>query len=121
MLYDDLQEIVTDILSDPDIKQGTVRLMHKTAVAGSQPWKPGVPTNTPVELNATVRGASYKYVSTGLALATDFQVTFSVPSVLPTMDDYIEVNGEDYKIVEIIKLPASGTPVAIRCIVRRGS
>lgn len=120
MLYDDLQEIVSDILSDPDIKQGTITLISVTPAINAQPWKPGAPTETPIALDGTVRGVSFKYVQKELALATDLQVTFAVPSVLPTMADYIMVNNERYKIVQIEQKPASGTPVAFTAIIRRG-
>ena len=120
-IYDEMQKIASDVLSDPEFKQGVISYVR--IVPGSGPEDdPGPPTEiiTPV-LGGVVRGVSYKYVKDGLALSTDKIVTMPVVSgVTPNMRDFIEVDGERLKIVQDISTPAAGVRVVWKFIVRKG-
>lgn len=121
MLYDDLQKIVSGILSDPNITQGALYLVEPNATVGAKPWKTvaGVPTRTLV--NGAVRGVSKKYIDRSLAIETDLQAVIGVPAVPVTMSQYLEIDGTQYKIQHIENKPAAGTPVAIVLILRKGA
>lgn len=101
-------------------KQGVVELVQLTEGAGTDD-NPGTPTETRYTLDATASKASYKYVNTGFALATDMVIISSViDDVVPTMNDFIEVDGVRHKIVSDISVPAAGTKVLWKFIIRSG-
>ena len=120
-IYDEMQKIASDVLSDPEFKQGVISYVR--IVPGSGPEDDPGPANeiiTPV-LGGVVRGVSYKYVKDGLALSTDKIVTMPVvASIVPNMRDFIEVDGERLKIVQDISTPAAGVRVVWKFIVRKG-
>lgn len=127
-LYDDLQQVVREVLSDPDLKQGII--YYVDIVPGSGPVdEPGAPTEIPYELiGGTANGVSFKYVQQGLAIATDLQTIVPVdPRFTPNMRGFILTKnkltdvGVKFKIVEIVKKPAIGTTVAFLFIIRRGA
>ena len=115
-LYDELQAVTTGIMSE--FKQGDVRYVALTP--GNGPIdEPGEPTETEYPLQSAVRGAKFRYVQSGLAVATDLQVTCSVPSVVPDMNGFVKVDGVKHKIIGIDPKPAAGTPVAYVLIIRK--
>ena len=119
-IYDEMQNLANEILSDPDFKQNTIEYVR--TVPGSGPVdNPGPSSQVITELNATARGAQYKYVSTGLAAASDLQVTSAIhPDITPDVKDFIRIDGQLYKIQQIIPRPAAGTRVVWTFIVQRG-
>lgn len=125
-LYDDLQAVARDVLSDPDLKQGII--FYVDVIPGNGPVdEPGEPTQVPYELTGgTATGVSFKYVQDGLAIATDLQIVAPIdPRYTPNMRGFITTKdkatdpGVKYKIVEILKKPAVGTTVAVLFIIRR--
>lgn len=127
-VYDDLQAVARDVLSDPELKQGII--YYVDVVPGSGPVdEPGAPTETPYELTGgTANGVSFKYVQQGLAIASDLQIIAPVdPRFTPNMRGFILTKdkstdaGVRFKIVEIMKKPAVGTTVAFLFIIRRGT
>lgn len=120
-LYDEMQKIASDVLSDPEFKQGVISYVR--IMPGSGPIDDPGPADeiiTPV-LGGVVRGVSYKYVKDGLALSTDKTVVIPVvPGITPNMRDFIEVDGERLKIVQDISTPAAGIRVVWKFIVRKG-
>lgn len=119
-LYDDMQGLARDLLSNPDFKQGMIRLVVLTPGTGPVD-DPGLPTETVYTLpGAVARGVKFKYVAKGLALATDQQVTASIVDGIPigTDADFIEIDGLRYKIARLDQKPAAGTPVVVTYIVR---
>lgn len=116
--YDEMQAVATDVLSE--FKQGSISLVRVAASSGPG-WKPTAGSETTVALNAVASGVSARYVSSGLAIASDKQVILSgnvTPA--PDMSDYVLIDGARYKIVAIETKPEAGTPVAFVLIVRRG-
>jgi len=116
--YDDMQSVATNV--HDDFKQGTVRLVKITSGSGPA-YNPGAPTKTYYVLSATVKGVSFLFVQQGFSTETDFEVIASVRSdVTPDLDDFIEIDGVEYKIVKDISVPSAGTKVAWKFIVRKG-
>lgn len=118
-LYDDMQQIASDLFTEFD--QPTIKLIQMTPGSGSA-FDPGAATPTPQTLKgATARGVSSKYVRNGLAVATDLQVSFAGDNPAPKMTDFVDVNGDRLKIVNIVRKPASGVVIAWTVIARKGN
>lgn len=117
-IYDEISPVVREVFSL--VKQGSVVLM--SATPGNGPIdEPGEPTEIPHELEATARGASFQYVRSGMADASDSQVTFAANPAIPAPkgNDWLQIDGVRYKIVKIIKKPDAGEPLAYTIIARR--
>ena len=68
-----------------------------------------------------MKGVSFKYVTQGLAVASDLEVVAAVlSSVVPSEKDFIEIANIRYKIVQLINIPAAGTQIVWKFIVRKG-
>lgn len=120
-IYDEMQNVAADLLSDPEFKQGKIEYVR--VVPGGGPIdNPGASTFVPVEMPGGVaRGVSYKYVKDGLALSTDKTVILPVTAgIVPNGRDFIDIDGVRYKIMSDISTPAAGTRVVWKFIVRKG-
>lgn len=117
-IYDELQQTAREVLGE--FRQGTIKLI--SLVPGTGPDdEPGVPTETLTELEAVVRGLSYKYMKEGFSVATDFELTAAVvDGVTPSIHDYILVDDIRYKIVQDIPVPSAGTRCVWKFIIRKG-
>lgn len=119
-LYDELQDVASEILSDTDFKQVGISLIHVIPAAGP-PDNPGTPTEQTIPLDAVARGISFKYVKDGFAVASDIEVTCAVvDGATPTLNDFIMIGTQRHKIIQDISPPAAGTQVVWKFIVRRG-
>lgn len=119
--YDEMRDIATEILTDPDFKQGTIEYVR--IVPGNGPIDNPGPSTPVVTLipGGVAKGVSYKYVKDGLALSTDKTVILPVtPGVTPNMKDFIDIDGIRHKIVQDISAPAAGGRVVWKFIVRIG-
>lgn len=118
-LYDEMQSLASELLSNPDFKQGSTQLVVVTP--GNWPIdEPGPESETFHNLDGAVRGVKFTYVANGLAVASDLQITHAViPGVVPSMRDFVIVDGIRYKIVSVLPKPAAGTVVAYTLIIRR--
>jgi hypothetical protein len=116
-IYDELKPLAAEILGE--FKQGTIKLVRRVAGAGPID-NPGAATETETTLDAVAKGVTFRYVKDGFALSTDLMVTSAVvDGVTPTKDDFIDIDGTRYKIVEDISPPAAGTRVVWKFIVRK--
>jgi hypothetical protein len=98
--------------------QGTIKLIKITDGTGPA-YDPGDPVPTPYDLDGTVRGVSSKYVDGTLVLESDLQVTAAVHAIqTPTLKDKVSIDGNEYAIIKIIKIPAAGTTITNIIIVR---
>lgn len=116
VFYDEMQGIASGLLKE--FAQGTVEYVAITPGNGS-PDEPGAPTETLTPINAAVRGVSFKYVDGANVLASDLQLTMPGDTVVPDPKGFIRVDGTRYKIVQIVRKPAAGIPVAFTIIFRR--
>jgi hypothetical protein len=69
-------------------------------------------------IDATVTGVSQQYVDGTSVIATDKMVTAAVFDVAPTTSGTLSVDGQVLQIVRAWQVPAAGTPVAWKMIVR---
>ncbi len=114
--YTDMQNVANEVLSD--FKQGEIAYVIETLGNGPAD-DPGSSSLTTTELtNATARGVEFKYVS-GDVLASDLQIVFGAGIIEPQPQGYFTVDGVRYKIVEIKRIPAAGTPVSYIVVVRK--
>lgn len=117
-IYDEMQIVAKDVFKEFNQSE----IVYMKLVPGNGPIDdPGHSTLVPYTLEgATARGAKFKYVSTGLALATDTQVNMSVDNRFePDGKDFVSVNGVQMKIQKIIRKPQAGTPIAYTLIARK--
>lgn len=119
-IYSDLQPVVQEILGSADFKQGSTLLIQERPGAGPVD-DPGPPVRSaPVTLDGAVRGVKFSFVQLGLAVASDLQITHAVvPGVVPQANDIVSVDGSEYRVRQVVALPAAGTPVAYTLIIKR--
>lgn len=116
-IYDDLKPVAAGILKE--FKQGTIYLVQVVAGSGATD-NPGTSTEVKTELNATVKGVSFKYTRDGFAIASDLEVIAAiVDGITPNKNDFIEIDGKRYKIIQDMSPPAAGTRVVWKFIVRK--
>lgn len=117
-IYDDLQSVVQGVMAD--FKQGVIEYGAVTTGGGSvdDPGASSVAWTTLA--GAVANGVSAYYVTAGLALASDKQVTMAVQAgVTPRLKDLIRIDGVQYKITRVMTKPEAGTPVAYVLFVQR--
>lgn len=115
-IYEELQPVASELLKE--FKQGSIKLIQISSSGSSD-----APTNTEtsVDLDAVVRGLTYKYVKEGFSVQSDFIVSSAVVSdITPTLKDFIEIDGVRHKIIKDESPPAAGTRVSWKFIVSRG-
>lgn len=116
-IYDELKPVAQSLLKE--FKQGTISLIQIIPASGPAD-NPGAPTEITRTLDATVTGAPFKYVRDGFATVSDMMVTAAViDGVTITKNDFIVIDGIRCKIIEDVSVPASGTRVAWKFIVRK--
>lgn len=103
--------------------QGQIVLSHATAgTPGANPWEPVEPTITTETLKGAARGVDSRLVGTEVGgtvvLASDKQVTCAPPAIAYTAGDTLTIDGVPMHIIAVEKLPAAGTTVAVKFIVR---
>lgn len=114
--YQEMQAVASDLLGE--FKQGVIQYVALTPGTGPRD-NPGEPTETPHTINATARGVSFKYVDGTNIVSSDLQLTMPGDGIAPEMTGFIRVDGVRYKIVQIVRKPAAGTPVAWTVIFRK--
>lgn len=118
-IYDDLRAVATEIM--PDFKQGDIRYVSVTNVAGSAPDEVGSTSETvSAPLNAVARPVSTKYVDGTHIVQSDRQVVIPNDGITtPDMTGKVRIDGVNYKIINIMPRPAAGDPITWTVIVRR--
>lgn len=118
--YKEIQDVATELLTE--FKQGVIQLIIVTPGSGPA-HKPGPAIETPVTLvGAVARGIKLKYVTLGLGIASDYQVTHNVQEgATPQIGGHVLIDGVKYKIKNIIAKPGAGVVVAYTLIVSKGA
>ena len=100
--------------------QGTVTLTKPGATTpGPKSWDPPVLSEPVVyTLDATVKGVSAQFVDGTTILATDLEITAAIFGADPAPPDKVEIDGKAVVVLKTIRLPAAGTVVAWKFIVR---
>lgn len=100
--------------------QGAVTLTKPgETTPGPNPWDPPVVTAPVVyTLHAAVKGVSAQFVDGTTILATDLEITAAVFGADPAPPDKVEIDGKAVVVLKTIRVPAAGTVVAWKFIVR---
>ena len=118
-IYDEMQAVTRELFDDPIFKQGVIAYVQLQSVAGGTPDEPAANVEVTTVLSATAEPVSTKYVDGSHIFRSDVQVTAAAGTVTPSMSGYLTIDGVRYKIIEIMRIPAAGTPVVYVFIVRR--
>lgn len=116
-IYTEAQGIASGLFAE--FKQGIILFVAVTP-GGGQGHNPGPSSQVQYTLpGAVARGPEFKFLTAGLAVASDKQINSSVdPRFNPK--DYpagrMIVDGVEYKIKQFMAVPAAGTPVAWKFI-----
>lgn len=118
-IYDDMRNVANERLTE--FKQGVVQYIGVTTTAGSTPDEPASSNeDTPVTINATVRSVSTKFVDGTHIIQSDSMITMpNTGDTTPKMSGYFKIDGVRFKIIEIMPVPAAGSPIIWKVIVRR--
>ena len=117
-IYDDLQAVATELLTEFD--QGDVKLI-KVSSNSTAPDDHSVQNETSYDLKAVVKGVSAKYLKEGFASVGDLEMTCAVEeNIEPTINDFVVIKDLRYKIVQDFSVPAAGSVVARKFLLRRG-
>lgn len=116
-IYDELKPVAQSLLKE--FKQGSISLVQITPGTGAAD-DPGTPVEKSYNLDATVTGAPFRYVRDNLATVSDMLVTAAViDGITITKNDFIVIDGIRCKIIEDVSVPAAGTRVAWKFLVRK--
>lgn len=118
MIYDEMQALAREILGG-EFKQGQTYLVQITPGTGPVD-DPGLATRTVTPIDGVVRGVKWSLVNTGLAVASDKQITMSVvPGVVPEAGNKVLADGVEYNVREAIGVPGAGTPIVYTLVLSR--
>jgi len=116
--YDDMQDVVDDVLSE--FKQGVIQYIE--LIPGTGPDEnPGPPSEKPpVTLDAVARKAEFRYVNGTTIIESDVQISFAIRTDIEfKVDDFVTVDGVRMKITRAMTIPPAGTPVLHVLFARR--
>lgn len=117
-IYDELVPVVRDVMGE--FQQGEINLV-KLEPGDGPPDNPGPSTPVRTRLDATASGVSAKLVQDGFATATDLMViAATIDGIVIGVNDRIEIDGIQHTIVKDMTVPAAGTKLAWKLVVRRG-
>jgi hypothetical protein len=112
-IYDRLRTTTTRLMST--YGQGVVEVGTTTTVDGAEEWLPPTGTTTWEEIDAVVSGVSKEYVDQVNIVASDRQI-LTQAEISP--GQLIRIDGAVVMVLSVVPIPAAGTPVAVRYIVR---
>ena len=126
-IYSQMAAVAAQMLaptSQGGLGQGQITLSRSVPGAPNPaaPWEPVTPTVTTETLKGAARGVDARLVGTeaggAVILASDKQVTCAPPSIAYQPGDTLTIDGVPMHILSVQKLPAAGTTVAVRFLVR---
>ena len=113
--YTRLQSTATKLLDK--YAQGTISHIRDGEPTGpSYDPTPGVPVSTPVD--ASVKGASSKYIQDGFISAQDLELVCSVFGFDPVQSDRFSIDGRELQVIMVEPIPAAGTTVSWRVFLK---
>lgn len=125
--YDEMRTMASELLaptSSGGLGQGSVELIRVTPgiIDPAKPWLPVVPTKQVEKLDGAVKGVSSKLVGTeagsAIIMASDREAICTAPKMGYEAGDLLSVDGVQVMILSVSKIPAAGTTVAIKLIIR---
>ncbi len=126
-IYTDMAKVAQDLLaptSQGGLGQGTIVL--KRIIPGTpdhaQPWVPVAPQTITQTLRGAARGVSMRLVGSEVGgtiiLASDRVATTEAPTIEYKAGDQMVVDGKAVQVLSVEKIPAAGTTVAVKWIIR---
>lgn len=125
--YSDLAKMATELLaptSQNGLGQGVIQLTRTTPGEpdDDQPWLPVTPNYQSETLKGAVRGVDSRLVGTevgsAVILASDRQALCTVPAMGYRAGDTLSVDGTPVTVISVENIPAAGTTVATKFIIR---
>lgn len=113
--YEDMQATASELLKE--FNQGSIEYIQLEQQAGANPWDPVVSNPVSYPVDATSMGVEQQYI-TDLITQSDIQLNVAVFDVAPNKDGIISIDGKEKQIIEIMKIPASGTTVSYKIFVK---
>lgn len=116
--YEEMAGIASELLDE--FKQGVITLTKPgTSTPGPNPWDPPIITDPVVHnLDATAKPVSEEFINGTTIVATDIEVTAAVFGADPDPADQMQIDGRSATIIKVMRMPAVGTVIAWRLIVR---
>ncbi len=109
--------------SQGGLGQGRIELIRTTSgTPGPNPWDPVEPVTETELLKGAVRGVDKRLVGTAVGdaviLASDRQAICAAPKMDYTAGDTLSVDGKPVHIISVENIPAAGTRVAVKFLIR---
>lgn len=116
--YGEMAELASEVLAE--FSQGEITITKPgIETPGPNPWDPPV-TSSPViySLDATAKPVSEHLINGTTIVATDTEIVSAVFGADPDPADQMEIDGKPVTIIKVMRIPAAGTVVAWRIVVR---
>lgn len=126
-IYTDMAKVAQDLLaptSSNGLGQGSITIthIHPGTPDLAQPWVPVAPQTITQTLRGAVRGVSMRLVGSEVGgtiiLASDRVATTEAPTIEYKAGDQMVVDGKAVQVLSVEKIPAAGTTVAVKWIIR---
>lgn len=122
-IYDEMAEMAAELLaptSQDGLGQGVIVLSKPgSTTPPANPWEPPIVVEPETHtLKATAKGVSKEFVNGTTILATDIEITAAAFGADPDPADTLTIDGKVVTVVKIMRLPAAGTLVAWKWVVR---
>lgn len=114
--YGKMQGVATRLLTR--FNQGVLTLAKATTAPSDDPWTPGAPTTITYTLQATAKGVSKEFIDGTTIVATDIEITAAAFGAEPDPADVLAIDGKAVTLLRVIRVPAAGTLVAWKFVVR---
>lgn len=125
--YDEMYAMATELLAptiEGGLGQGRIVLSRSTPGEEDpeRPWLPVEPTTVTEVLKGAASGVDTRLVGSevggSVILSSDKQIVCSAPDMDYKAGDVLSLDGKPVHIVSVQKIPAVGTTVAVKFIVR---
>lgn len=113
--YSDMQSVASELLTE--FQQGEVSYEIDGEPSGD-PWNPTPGAVTRYTLQATIQGVGSRYRDSTLIREGDLMVTAAVFGMAPSLSGRVVIDGAAHQIVQVQQIPAAGTPVVWKMVVR---
>lgn len=116
--YGRMQGVATRLLDR--FNQGVITLTRSTPGTPDpdEAWTPVEPTLTTYTIKATAKGVSKEFIDGTTIVASDLEITAAAFGADPEPADALAIDGKAVTLLRIIRLPAAGTLVAWKFVVR---
>ena len=128
-LYSDRRDDVAEILSDPDICTGDIKIRRTLDVtAGANPWNPPTPTYQIIQLDAVAFSGSAKFSAGTLVTERGVDLTVAgwativeenslprntrIPLDIIDTDEFL-VDGDPRRVISVERVPEAGNVASV--------